>query len=149
MRLFPLEAVLPLRPLGSGVALKSRFLRYVASEPGRVDAARDAIVLAVRRSRTVLLDQMLYSAAGVVAASIVAVVAWRCSRSPGGFYDRDVYGMSATIHRRYALVSLAFALYFTIACMLRLDTAGIAGLALYALIAVFYAASFLQGAHDE
>lgn len=92
---------------------------------------------------------MLYSAAGVVAASIVAIAAWRCSRSPGGFYDREVYGMSAAAHRRYAVVSLAFAAYFAISYALRLDTAGIAGLALYAVIAVFYAASFLQGAPDE
>jgi hypothetical protein len=92
---------------------------------------------------------MLYSAAGIVVASIVAIAAWRCSRSPGGFYDRDVYGMSESAHRRYAVVSLAFAAYFAIAYVLHLDAAGIAGLALYALIAVFYAASFLQGAHDE
>lgn len=92
---------------------------------------------------------MFYCVAGIVAASIVAIAAWRCSRSPGGFYDREVYGMSEAAHRRYALVSLAFALYFAIACVLHLDAAGIAGLALYALIAVFYAASFLQGAPDE
>lgn len=92
---------------------------------------------------------MLYSATGLVIAFIVAIAAWRCSRSPGGFYDREVYGMSASAHRRYAIVSLVFAVYFAIAFVLHLDAAGIAGLALYALIAVFYAASFLQGAHDE
>jgi hypothetical protein len=92
---------------------------------------------------------MLYSAAGAVAASIVTIAAWRCSRAPGGFYDREVYGMTASVHRRYAVISLAFAVYFVIASVLRLDAAGIAGLALYALVAVFYAASFLQGAPDE
>ncbi|HEY1868844.1 MAG TPA: hypothetical protein VGG70_11165 [Candidatus Cybelea sp.] len=92
---------------------------------------------------------MLYSAAGIFLASIVAIAAWRCSRSPGGFYDREVYGMSESAHRRYALVSLAFVAYFAVAYVLRLGTAGIAGLALYALVAVFYAASFLQGAPDE
>ncbi|HLX25693.1 MAG TPA: hypothetical protein VKR05_01765 [Candidatus Cybelea sp.] len=92
---------------------------------------------------------MLYSAAGIVVASIVAIAAWRCSRSPGGFYDREVYGMSEPAHRRYAAISLAFAVYFGMTCALRLDTAGIAGLALYAVIAVLYAASFLQGAPDE
>jgi hypothetical protein len=92
---------------------------------------------------------MLYSAAGIVAACIVTVVAWRCSRSPGGFYDREVYGMTRATHRRYAAASLVFALYFAIAYALHLDVAGIAGLALYALVAVFYAASFLQGAPDE
>jgi hypothetical protein len=92
---------------------------------------------------------MLYSAAGIVAACIVAVVAWQCSRSPGGFYDREAYGMTRGTHRRYGAVSLAFALYFAITYALHLDGAGIAGLALYALLAVFYAASFLQGAPDE
>jgi len=92
---------------------------------------------------------MLYSAAGIVAECIVAVIGWRCSRSPGGFYDREVYGMTRGMHRRYAAASLAFALYFAIAYALHLDAAGIAGLALYALVAVFYAASFLQGAADE
>jgi len=92
---------------------------------------------------------MFYSAAGVVAASIVAFAAWRCSRSPGGFYDREVYGMSESAHLRYALVSLAFAVYFAIAYVLRLGAAGIAGLALYAVVAIFYAASFLRGAPDE
>ena len=92
---------------------------------------------------------MLYSAAGLVIACIIAIAAWRCSRSPGGFYDREVYGMSARVHRRYAALSLVFAVYFAIACALHLETAGIAGLALYAVIAVFYAASFLQGAPDE
>lgn len=53
------------------------------------------------------------------------------------------------MHRRYAAVSFAFALFFFAASLLRLGTAGIAGLALYALIAIFYAASFLRGASDE
>ncbi len=92
---------------------------------------------------------MIYSAAGIVLASIVAIAAWRCSRSPGGFYDREIYGMSEVSHRRYAFVSIAFAVYFTIAFALRLDVAGIAGLALYALVAIFYATSFLRGASDE
>lgn len=82
-------------------------------------------------------------------ALVVAAAALRCSRSPGGFYDRDTYGMSASMHRRYAAVSLVFALFFAASSLLRLETAGIAGLALYALIAIFYASSFLRGASDE
>lgn len=92
---------------------------------------------------------MIWSAGGIAVALVVAAVAWRCSRSPGGFYDREVYGMSSSNHRRYAIVSLAFAAYFAAMYALRLETAGIAGLALYALIAILYAASFLQGAPDE
>jgi hypothetical protein len=92
---------------------------------------------------------MIWSAAGIAVAFVVTAVAWRCSRTPGGFYDREVYAMSSSTHRRYALVSLAFAAYFAAAYALRLETAGIAGLALYAVIAIVYAASFLQGASDE
>ncbi|HET6276107.1 MAG TPA: hypothetical protein VFE16_09285 [Candidatus Cybelea sp.] len=92
---------------------------------------------------------MLWSLAGLAIALVLAVVALRCSRSPGGFYDREIYGMSAPMHRRYAAVSFAFALFFSASSLLRLETAGIVGLALYALIAIFYASSFLRGASDE
>ena len=91
----------------------------------------------------------MWNVVGLTVALVVAAVAWRSSRAPGGFYDREIYAMDATSHRRYALLSLAFALYFAIAYALRRETAGIAGLALYALIAVFYATSFLRGASDE
>jgi hypothetical protein len=91
----------------------------------------------------------MWSVIGLIIALVVAATAWRCSRSSGGFYDRDVYAMDAHSHRRYALVSLAFAAYFAVAYVARGATAGIAGLALYALIAVFYATSFLRGASDE
>ena len=57
--------------------------------------------------------------------------------------------MEPAAHRRYALASLLFALFFALTYILRLHAAGVAGLGVYALIAVFYAASFLQGASDE
>lgn len=79
----------------------------------------------------------------------IGAAAWRCSRSPGGFYDREIYTMDSQAHKRYGLLSLAFAGYFATACAFRLETAGIAGLALYALVVVFYAASFLRGSADE
>lgn len=91
----------------------------------------------------------MWCVVGLILALIVAAIAWRSSRAPGGFYDREVYAMDATAHRRYALLSLAFALYFAIAYVLHREAAGIAGLALYALVAVFYATSFLRGASDE
>lgn len=92
---------------------------------------------------------MIWSLVGLAAAVIVAATAlWR-SGAPGGFHDRETYGMDASSHRRYATVSLVFAAYFGIIYASRLETAGIVGLALYALIAVLYATSFLQGAPDE
>jgi hypothetical protein len=90
-----------------------------------------------------------WSVTGLILALAIAAAAWRSSRSAGGFYDRDVYAMDPPAHRRYALISVAFAVYFAIAVVSRAETAGIAGLALYALVAIFYAASFLRGASDE
>jgi len=92
---------------------------------------------------------MIYNVAGMVLALGVAAIAWRRSRSAGGFYDREVYGMDSATHRRYALVSLGFAAYFVGTYAARSPAAGIAGLALYALVAVLYAASFLAGARDR
>jgi hypothetical protein len=85
----------------------------------------------------------------LAAALLVGAVAWRRSRSPGGFYASETYAMNPIAHKRYALVSFAFVLYFAATYAFRLEPEGIAGLALYALIAVFYATSFLQGAPDE
>ncbi len=92
---------------------------------------------------------MEWSFAGLTLALVVGAIALRCSRSHGGFHDRETYGMSASSHRRYAAVSLLFALYFATTLALRYGSAGIMGLALYALLAVFYGASFLRGASDE
>jgi hypothetical protein len=85
---------------------------------------------------------------GLALSVFVALAAWRRSVAPGGFYDLESYGMTPQTHRRYALGSLAFALYFLLAYVLRANTAGVAGLAAYALIAAFYATSFLRGAAD-
>jgi hypothetical protein len=92
---------------------------------------------------------MVWSLAGFAIALLVGAIAWRRSRSPGGFYDREVYGLDCAAHRRYAIVSFVFAAYFAAVYARRLDFAGIAGLALYALIALFYGTSFLRGASDE
>jgi hypothetical protein len=92
---------------------------------------------------------MMWSLAGLILALGVAAAAWQRSRSAGGFYDGQTYGMDARAHRRYAGVSLAFALFFAATYAAGFASAGIAGLALYGLIAVLYATSFLQGASDR
>lgn len=91
---------------------------------------------------------MLWLAIGFFLAITVAAAATVRSRTRGGFYDHDVYGMDARAHRRYAAVSFVFAAFFGVAYALHLVGAGIAALALYALIAVLYAASFLRGATE-
>jgi hypothetical protein len=92
---------------------------------------------------------MAYTIAGLVLALGITVAAASRGRSAGGFYAGEWYGMSAAAHRRYAAVSLAFAAFFALAYAYGLAAAGIAGLALYALIAVFYLSSFLRGAPDR
>ncbi len=92
---------------------------------------------------------MIYNVVGLVLALGVAAIAWRRSRAAGGFYDRDVYGMDAddasALRDRQLGVRRLLRGHVRIA---RAPAAGIAGLALYALVAVLYAASFLQGAPD-
>ena len=56
--------------------------------------------------------------------------------------------MSAIVHRRYALASLVFAACFAAAFALKRPAAGIAALAVYAVVATFYGASFLRGAEE-
>lgn len=92
---------------------------------------------------------MAYTLAGLLLSLGLAAIAWRRSRTGGGFYESEVYAMDRAAHRRYAAVGLAFALIFAVAYALKLATAGIAALGLYAVVAVFYAASFLQGAADS
>lgn len=91
----------------------------------------------------------MWNAIGLTLALAVAVLAWLRSRKPGGYYDAAVYGMTPLAHRRYALLSLAFGAFFGTALLLRSDTAGLIGLALYAVIAVFYGASFLRGSVEN
>jgi hypothetical protein len=88
----------------------------------------------------------VWNVVGLALASFVALAAWRRSQGAGGFYDRETYGMGPSAHRRYAAVSAAFAGFFAVAYALRAETAGVIALALYAVIALLYATSFLRGA---
>jgi len=91
---------------------------------------------------------MFYTAVGLVLSLGIATIAlWR-SRSRGGYYEREVYGMNRTAHVAYGAIGLAFAAFFCTALWLKLVSAGIAALALYAVISVFYLSSFLRGASD-
>jgi hypothetical protein len=93
---------------------------------------------------------------GCILALAVTLIAWlrgaavrrSKGRVPGLTYDLDVYGMTVRTHRRYAWTGLAFAVFFGFTCALHQSAAGIAGLAVYALIAILYATSFLRGASD-
>jgi hypothetical protein len=90
----------------------------------------------------------MWSLFGLALALVLAAVAWRRSVVDGGSYDVTFYGMTPKAHRRYAMTSLAFAIYFALAHALNAGAAAIAGLAVYALIAAFYGTSFARGAPD-
>jgi hypothetical protein len=91
----------------------------------------------------------MWNLIGSVVALGTAVLAWRQSRAPGGFYAEGVYGMGPSHHRRYAAVSLAFAAALGIAFALRATFAGLVLLAVYAVIAILYYSSFIRGASDH
>lgn len=86
---------------------------------------------------------------GLAVSLAVAAAAWWRSRLTGGYYDAGIYGMTPRAHRAYALVSLGFALFFALALGLGSTSAGVAGLAIYTVVAIFYATSFLRGAADD
>jgi hypothetical protein len=56
--------------------------------------------------------------------------------------------MNRTTHVAYGAIGLAFAAFFFTALWLGLMSAGIAALALDAVISEFYLSSFLRGASD-
>lgn len=73
---------------------------------------------------------------------------WRSARAGTNFYESDVYGMTRHSHRVYALVCLVFAACFAASLFI----AGIPVvpiLGAYAVLAIFYLASFARGFSDE
>lgn len=92
---------------------------------------------------------LMWNLAGLALAFLSSLLAWRKSFAAGGYYDRDLYGMEASAHRRYAAVFLAFAFFFGAAFALHASGAGLIALALYALVAVIYTTSFLRGASED
>ncbi len=91
----------------------------------------------------------MWSLAGLIAALAMALFARFRSRRAGGFYDAQVYAMTARTHRGFALAALAFAAFFAATLALGSESVGIVGLAAYAVVAVFYGTSFLRGASDD
>lgn len=91
---------------------------------------------------------MLYNAVGGALALGIAALAWSRSRRGGGFYDAQVYGMRPAVHRTYAIVGLIFGLIFAALATMHQEGAGTVALGVFAVVAVFYGASFLQGARD-
>ncbi len=91
----------------------------------------------------------MWSFLGMVCALALAALSYAKSRRAGGFYDADVYGMTARTHQAYAAASLLFAAAFCATLVLRAQTAAIVVLAAFVLVAVFYLTSFLRGFSDD
>ena len=87
----------------------------------------------------------MWNVGGFALALFIAGMAWKRSRSRGGYYDAELYGMVPSTYQRYAAVSLAFAFFFATAAALQMQAAGLFALAIFAVIALFYLTSFLRG----
>ena len=91
----------------------------------------------------------MWGALGLVLALFTAQFAWRRSlRETVNFYASDVYGLSRSTHRRYALASLLFACAFG-AGVLWPPLPTVPLLAVYVLVVIFYFSSFARGFSDE
>jgi len=106
--------------------------------------SRVSAVTAAKRAHPMWL-----SIAGTIAALILAVLAIARSRSAGGYYDAEIYGMTPVAHRRYATFAAGFAIFFLAMIALHATAIAWAGLAAFTLFAIFYLTSFLRGFSDD
>lgn len=86
---------------------------------------------------------------GLAASLGLAVLAWR--RDPqrsGNPFERDVYGMERRTHQAYALAWLGFAGLFA-AGLVWSNLPAVPILAVFAVLAILYCASFVRGASGE
>ena len=91
----------------------------------------------------------MWNLIGLLASLALAAVAWRRSIRPAGnIFERDVYGMSPRTHRAYAATGLGFAVLFTVGIVWGAVPA-VPILAIFAVIAILYASSFVRGASGE
>lgn len=91
----------------------------------------------------------MWSLAGLFAAIAMTLLAWRRSRNQGGYYDAQVYAMTARTHRGFALSGLAFAAFFAATFVLGRESVGTVGLGIFTVVAIFYGTSFLRGASED
>lgn len=93
---------------------------------------------------------MSWELGGALASILLSAAAYLRSRGTGGFYDAEVYGMTAATHRRYAAAGAIFAVvFFALALFAPGGAATIWVFAAFVLVAVFYITSYLRGASDE
>lgn len=91
----------------------------------------------------------MWSMLGLFISLALALLALNRSRAAGGFYDSAVYAMTSAAHKRYAWVSLCFALFFVFTLVRRHEDLALWGFAALTLVAIFYLTSFLRGFSDS
>ncbi len=84
----------------------------------------------------------------VLSLGLALVACWRRAARTGGHYERDIYGMDAAAHSRYALAFSGFTTLF-IAALFLPGFPVTPLLAVLAFVAIFYGATFLRGASGE
>lgn len=91
----------------------------------------------------------MWNGAGLVLCAIVMLVATiKSKRGNAGYYEREVYGMTARSHRAYVVLSGAFAAAFIVGYFVS-GIPVIPLLGAYALVFIFYFSSFARGFSDE
>lgn len=88
------------------------------------------------------------SAGLVLALFVTAFATWRSRLVSTNYYETHIYGMTVQSHRRYAAVSLLFAVVFALSYMAAWVPV-VPLLAVYVLVAIFYFSSFARGFSDE
>ncbi len=91
----------------------------------------------------------MWGAVGFAFAAFTAAFAisrWR--HESGNYYARDVYGLTRSGHRNYAIASLLFSGFFLAALFVRALPAVVA-FGAFTLLAIFYFSSFARGFSDE
>lgn len=85
----------------------------------------------------------------IALATCMAGIAFVQSRGPDAqYYSREVYGMDARSHRRWAFAALGFILLFAISAVLG-HAYDVMLAAAFAVIAILYFASFVRGYSSE
>ncbi|MBV8600122.1 MAG: hypothetical protein JO359_01020 [Candidatus Eremiobacteraeota bacterium] len=91
----------------------------------------------------------MWAVIGLILAVLGAALgASRARKNEGGYYDAQVYHMTAVSHRRFSIASIAFAALFALVGALPLVPAWPL-VAAYVVFFVLYASSFARGATGE
>jgi len=90
----------------------------------------------------------MWVVSGLVLSVVLALVAWTRSKAASGtYYESQVYGMGPRAHQGYGLAFAILAIALLGAIMW--SPLALPVLAILALIAILYGATFLRGASGE